>query len=398
MKLLARPVLPILLLVLAGCAQARKPGEEIKPGFNLFSARQELELGQAYAEQIRREKRPARSAELQEYVARLGRRLAAAPEAGNYPYSFEVIEEPSINAFALPGGPIFVHTGLIAAAANEAQLAGVLAHEIAHVALRHGTNQATKSILVQLSLSAAGILSGRDWIAQLGALGVMPLLLNFSRSAETQADLLGARILARAGYDPQEMARFFETLEESGSGGKLPQFLSSHPKPGNRQQAIEREILALAAGPARSSSASFERMRAHAAAASPGNRQPVPHRQWTPPSEEADTSQHERRRLRAEGSSIEIQQGQVAPQELWEASEAARAEVGAEWAVLFAGRSWKQAGGRNVAVTRLKSVRSDGRHGVLFAWRDRGATRFALASGFASHARLEQELERLLVH
>jgi hypothetical protein len=136
--------------------------------------------------------------------------------------------------------------GLIAAVDNEAQLAGVLAHEISHVALRHGTNQASKANLIQLPAMLAGKAVGTGSIlgqlSQLGiGLGANSVLLKFSRTAETQADLTGAQIAAQAGYNPIEMARFFEKLEAQG-GARGPQSLSDHPNPGNRMKAIEEEI------------------------------------------------------------------------------------------------------------------------------------------------------------
>jgi predicted Zn-dependent protease len=184
--------------------------------------------------------------ELQQYIDRIGKRLASHPQAGGFPYEFTLINDDSINAFALPGGPIFVHTGLIEAAENEAQMAGVLAHEISHVALRHATNQASKAQLIQIPAVLAGAVIGTDTIlAQLGqlglGLGVNSLILRYSRDAETQSDALGARLMADAGYNPLEMARFFEKLEAEG-GSSAPQFLSSRPNPGNRVKAVQAEI------------------------------------------------------------------------------------------------------------------------------------------------------------
>src|SRR5690606_25721799 len=148
----------VVLILFAGVAAAQ---ERIpKPGFNLFSKDQDIQMGREYAAQVEKEMTVVQSAELSAWIDRIGQRLASRPEADQYPYSFKLVQEKSINAFALPGGPTFVHTGLISAADNEAQLAGVLAHEIAHVALRHGTNQATKaqfwSLLGGLASSALG--------------------------------------------------------------------------------------------------------------------------------------------------------------------------------------------------------------------------------------------------
>jgi len=242
-----RRMIPVILLALGAASDsaARKPGEPLKPGFNLFSKEQDIQLGREAAQQVRQQVDVVRNDFLQDYVRRIGQRLVSAPEAGGYPYSFTLVNDKSINAFALPGGPTFVHTGLVAAADNEDQLAGVIAHEIAHVALRHGTNQVSKANLIRLPAMLAGAAAGQGiagQLAQLGiGLGANSVLLKYSRSAETQADALGARLMARAGYNPLEAARFFEKLEAEG-GGRGPQFLSSHPNPGNRMRDIQAEI------------------------------------------------------------------------------------------------------------------------------------------------------------
>ena len=220
---------------------------EIKPGWNLFKKEQDIQLGREAAAQVEQQMPVIRDAQLTDYVQQIGRRLAQAPEAGNFPYSFKVINDPSINAFALPGGPMFIHTGLLKAVENEAQLAGVMAHEMSHVALRHGTNQASKANAVQLpAMILGGVLGGSGsmlgQLTQLGVgLGANSLLLKFSRTAEDQADRLGTRIMARAGYNPLEMARFFEKLQAQG-GQTGPQFLSDHPNPGNRVKSVQEEI------------------------------------------------------------------------------------------------------------------------------------------------------------
>ncbi|MBK5294858.1 MAG: M48 family metalloprotease [Acidobacteriia bacterium] len=237
----------ILLLVLASSALAQQ--RAIKPGFNLFSKEQDIQMGREYAAQIERQMPVVRNAELDAYLQRIGRKLASQPEAGNYPYTFKLVRDKNINAFALPGGPTFVHTGLIAAAETEAQLAGVMAHEIAHVALRHGTNQASKAQLIQLPAMLAGSLLGDSGslagtLAQIGiGLGANSVLLKYSRNAERDADLLGARMMSRAGYNPIEMARFFEKLQaETGKGNAFTSFLSDHPNPGDRVKAVQEEI------------------------------------------------------------------------------------------------------------------------------------------------------------
>jgi predicted Zn-dependent protease len=240
---MARQLL-LLVVILGGSAVAQL--KEFKPGFNLFSKEQDIQLGKEAAAQVEQQMEVIQNPELQAYIERIGRRLASQPQAGGFPYTFKVVRDPSINAFALPGGPTFVNTGLIVAADNEDQLAGVMAHEISHVALRHGTNQVSKANLIQLPATLAGSMMGNgSLMGQLASagigLGANSVLLKFSRSAETQADLNGAQIMAGAGYNPIEMARFFEKLEAQG-GKAGPQFLSSHPNPGNRMKAIQEQI------------------------------------------------------------------------------------------------------------------------------------------------------------
>lgn len=233
----------LALTVAAQMAAAR----EFKPGFNLFSKEQDVQLGREAAQQVEQQMPIIRDSQLQNYVNRIGQKLANSQRAGGFPYTFKVVNDPNINAFALPGGPTYVHTGLIKAAENEAQLAGVMAHEIAHVALRHGTNQASKANLLQLPAMIAGSVVGGGGgllgsLAQMGiGLGFNSVLLKYSRDAEKQADLLGAYLMAEAGYNPLEMARFFEKLSAQG-GNRAPTFLSSHPDPGNRMRYVQEEI------------------------------------------------------------------------------------------------------------------------------------------------------------
>ena len=236
-QLLLWPV--VLMLSVTAFAQLK----EFKPGFNLFSKDQDIQLGKESAAQVEQQMQVINDPKLQAFIDRIGKRLASQPQAGGFPYTFKVVSDPSINAFALPGGPTFVNTGLIAAADNEDQLAAVMAHEISHVALRHGTNQATKANFIQLPAMLAGAVMGNSsLLGQLTSagigLGANSVLLKFSRGAESQADLNGAQLMASAGYNPIEMARFFEKLEASG-GHAGPQFLSDHPNPGNRMKAIQ---------------------------------------------------------------------------------------------------------------------------------------------------------------
>src|SRR5262249_9543414 len=156
-----------------------------------------------------------------------------------------VVPQKEINAFALPGGPIFVNIGTIEAAANESELAGVMAHEISHVYMQHSAKQAPKSMWTQLAAGVAGILLPGSALGNLARMSIQigagTVLAKYSRKDEAQADAVGAIIAYKAGYNPKSMADFFTTLEKKyGNGG--PQFLSDHPNPGNRQEAIQREI------------------------------------------------------------------------------------------------------------------------------------------------------------
>lgn len=242
-------VAAILIVLASAFTQAQDP-HRFQPGFNLFSKQQDVQLGQENAAQVRKQMAMIKDPVLTEYVNRVGKRLVASQEAqeSGFPFSFEVVADPSINAFALPGGPMFINTGLLRAVDTEAQLAGVMGHEMSHVILRHGTNQASKANLIQIPVVLAAQAAGKGTmtgqLAQLGiGLGANSVLLKFSRNAETQADLMGSHIMAEGGYDPAEMAAFFNKL--NAQGGRGLQFLSSHPNPDNRERAIQREARVL---------------------------------------------------------------------------------------------------------------------------------------------------------
>jgi predicted Zn-dependent protease len=243
-----RPCLAILLCCLAACAVRRNPAVIPKPGFNLYSRQQDIQIGQAAATKVRQQYQIVTNKWLEDYTAALGKRLASRRLAGTFPYGFTLLRDKQVNAFALPGGPVFVFTGLMAFADNEAQVAGVLAHEISHVALRHGTNQLSKNELFQLPALFAGAALGSDSLGQIVdaglGIGLNGLFLRYSRNDESEADALGARIMAAAGYNPIEMARFFEKLEQRRNSD-IPEFLSDHPNPGNRADEVEAIIKTL---------------------------------------------------------------------------------------------------------------------------------------------------------
>lgn len=239
--------------MLPAAAQIR----ELRPGFNLFTVAQDVQLGREASEQLAGEVAVVRNREVDAYLARILGKLEKSKYARTlesdgsrdalFPFSVHVVYDKRINAFSLPGGPLFVNTGAIEAADNEAQLAGVMAHEMSHVVLRHMTNQATKREFVVLPAVLAGALVGHNLLGELTKIGIgftaSSALLKFSRTDEAEADYNGAEMMADAGYNPIEMARFFEKLEEqAGRAGAMEQFLSDHPNPGNRIAAISDEV------------------------------------------------------------------------------------------------------------------------------------------------------------
>jgi predicted Zn-dependent protease len=222
-----------------------------RPGFNLFSPDQDVEMGQQASQDVNKQLPLIGDSQVVSYVASLGKRLAAiAPNQSGgvkYAWTFKVVNSSEINAFALPGGFIFVNRGAIEAAQDEAQIAGVLAHEEGHVVMRHGTHQVSEMMLAQVPLSLlAGVLgqssSLAGQLAQLGlSFGANSILLRNSRSAESQADEVGTYILYRAGYDPHAMAQFFGIIEKKYPRRTM-QFFSNHPNPGNRIRNVGEEI------------------------------------------------------------------------------------------------------------------------------------------------------------
>ena len=220
-------------------------------GFDLFSSQEEIAAGQQAAAEVSKQLPllPENDPNTQ-YVQRLGQKLASHAPGETWPYSFHVVNQKDINAFALPGGPIFVNLGTIQAADNEAELAGVMAHEISHVVQRHGTRAATKQMEAQLPLAILGGLMGRGILAQMAQLGISfgvgSYFLKNSRQSESEADLLGADIMYDSGYDPHALATFFGKLQAiNGKESVVAQFLSDHPNPGNRVESVSREVSTL---------------------------------------------------------------------------------------------------------------------------------------------------------
>jgi Zn-dependent protease with chaperone function len=237
---------------------------------NKYKVQDDVKLGRQVAAQAERQLPILHDEETTAYVERVGQRLVAAiPPQFQHPefhYYFKVVNARDINAFALPGGPMYVNRGMIEAAHNEGEMAGVMAHELSHVALRHGTAQATKaqkySILAGIAGIAGAILAGPA-AGQLGQAAVGAYFLKFSREYETEADILGAQIMANAGYDPRDLANMFKTIEQQGGGRGGPQWLSDHPNPGNRYARINQEAALLRVSPhAVEDTAEFNRIQA----------------------------------------------------------------------------------------------------------------------------------------
>ena len=235
---------------------------QIKPPKNNFTPQQDVEIGRKAAAEVRQAVPDHQRRRISVYLTKLGDRLVAVapPELNQkvYEYSFTPVNLKEINAFALPGGPMFVQRGMFDAAASEGEVVGVMAHELSHVLLRHGTANATKAQNPWLQLGQiAGALGGAvvggaagSAIAQGSQLGLGTMLLRYSRDFEKQADLLGSQLMAKAGYDPRALAHMFETIAAESNGSRDPQWLSSHPDPGNRTAYITREAESLTIGPA----------------------------------------------------------------------------------------------------------------------------------------------------
>jgi len=222
---------------------------QIKLHSNKYKPSDDVKVGRQAAAEVEQQLPILRDSEATSYLSRVGQRLVnSIPPEFQHPefqYYFKIVNARDINAFALPGGPMYVNRGMIEAAHNEGEMAGVMAHELSHVALRHGTAQATKAQKYGLLAGILGIggqiLGGpAGAAAQIAGQGVGVYFLKFSREYETEADILGARIMANAGYDPHDLANMFKTIErQSGGGGGG--FLSDHPSPADRYERINQE-------------------------------------------------------------------------------------------------------------------------------------------------------------
>lgn len=241
----------LMALALFATPFAAQAQTQVKVHSNKYKVTDDVQAGQQAAREVERQMPMLRDGDVENYVNSVGQRLVSAiPPEFQHPefrYSFRVVDARDINAFALPGGPMYVNRGMIEAAKSEGEMAGVMAHELSHVALRHGTAQATKAQKYQVAGIAGAILGSviggglGQVIGQGSQVAVGTYFLKFSREYETEADILGAQIMARAGYDPRDLANMFRTIEQQGGGRGGPEFLSSHPAPANRYARINQE-------------------------------------------------------------------------------------------------------------------------------------------------------------
>jgi hypothetical protein len=221
---------------------------KLKPGWNIFSSEQDVEMGKRLSATAEGQLPMLEDLRVNGYLNRLGRKLAEFAPGTKYPYEFHCVNSKQVNSFALPGGQVYIYRGVIEEADDEAQLAGVMAHEISHVAMRHGTNQATRQ---EMSSGLFGILGGvvgggsvSAITSQLGG-GVIAgsVLVKYTRNSETQADIMGTQILYDSGYDPRAMAQFFENAQnDTKKKGRVAALFADHPIPERRIERVDEEI------------------------------------------------------------------------------------------------------------------------------------------------------------
>jgi predicted Zn-dependent protease len=234
--------LAVLLAAAAACARNPVTG---KRQLALVSKEQEIALGREAAQQAEQSIGRYPDPKVQAYVEEVGKRMAAKSERPDLPWRFTVLDDPTVNAFALPGGPVFVTRGILTHMNSEAELASVVGHEIGHITARHSVEQLSKAQLAQVGLGVGMILSEdlRKY-GQVASVGMQLMFLKFGRDAERQADELGFKYMTGQRYDPKEMAHVFTTLERSSADqgqGRIPEWLSTHPDPGGRaKKAAER--------------------------------------------------------------------------------------------------------------------------------------------------------------
>lgn len=225
-------------MTLAGCTEAPVTGRQ---QLILIDDAQANQLGAEAWQQIKAEKPAAKASDLQARVERIGKDMVAASGSQGLDWEFRVFEDPTPNAFALPGGKIGVHSGMTQIAVNDAQLAAVLAHEVGHVVARHPSEQMSQSAAIQTALGAAGANEGA--VGQLVQMATGVGVLSFSRSAEAEADRIGLEYMARAGYDPRAAVELWQNMEKAtAESGRPPEFLSTHPDPQSRITSIRNAL------------------------------------------------------------------------------------------------------------------------------------------------------------
>ncbi|MBI4885482.1 MAG: M48 family metalloprotease [Acidobacteria bacterium] len=216
--------------------------------FSLVSVEQEIEIGREANAQVRKETPEVRDAQATAYVRAMGGRMARQAAGPAYPYSFALADYRDINAFALPGGPVWINRGVLHAATTESQVAGVLAHEVAHIAQRHAASQLTKGLVANLGLGLLGAVLGNGGGAGTAqaAAGLLTngIFLKFSRDDEREADRVGLQLMRRAGWDARGMVELFEILqrEQARNPGSVETFFSSHPSPQDRIERLRDEV------------------------------------------------------------------------------------------------------------------------------------------------------------
>jgi beta-barrel assembly-enhancing protease len=243
----------MLIVPLAAFGQTR-----ISMPKNRYKIEDDIKIGQQYSREVEQQMPILNDYEATRYVQSVGNRLenAIPPEfrQPQFNCTFKIVNARDINAFALPACYLYVNRGMIEAAQNEGEMAGVMAHEISHAILRHATAQATRQSnplnqILGIGAILGGAILGGQQGAAIGQTIVSGYFLKYSREYETQADILGSQIMARAGYDPRGLANIFRTIEQQSGGSRAPEWLSSHPNPGNRYNTINREAQLLRVSP-----------------------------------------------------------------------------------------------------------------------------------------------------
>lgn len=234
---------------LAGCQTVAATGER---RLNLISESQEIQMGREADQQIVASMGVYSNPQLEEYVEAMGQKIAAATERPNLPWTFRIVDDDVVNAFALPGGFIYVTRGILTTLTNEAELAGVLGHEIGHVTAKHSVIRISEAQLAQLGLGVASIVSpGLQNYLPLAGIGLQLMFLRFSRADESQADELGVRYMAGIGEDPRQLISVMQTLDavsKAQGGGAIPEWLSTHPTPANREKELTEAMQVLGVG------------------------------------------------------------------------------------------------------------------------------------------------------